>query len=105
MTFFSSLGSFGSSRTLSSPISCSRRVDESCQLLLGQRAHLGIAPWASSSACAISSATPLYSRYFSTSGSISDERLGLLAVFRRIVLHGGGAERRHQLLVPAFDRR
>ena len=51
------------------------------------------------------SATVLYSRYFSTSGSMSDERLRLLAVLGRIVLHGRRAERGHQFLVPRLERR
>ena len=56
----------------------------------------------SSSVCAMSRTTALYSRNRSTIGSISDERLGLLAVLGRIALHLGRAEPLQQLLVLPF---
>ena len=58
---------------------------------------------ASSSACVISASTALYSRNFSTSGSISATRLRVRAVLGLVRLHGGVAEQREQFVVFRFD--
>ena len=62
-------------------------------------------PLASSSVCAMSCTTVLYSRKRSIERLDLGQRLGVLPVLRRLALHLAGAEQPHQLLVALFFRR
>ena len=99
-TFFSSLGSFGSSSTLIEPSSVSRRASRGSELLLGQLAQVVV----------------VAGGQLAGLGQLVDDRLvlaelldqrlnlrqrpGVLAVLLLVGLHRRIADERHQLVVP-----
>ena len=105
MTFFSSFGSFGMSRTFSSASRASRLAPSDFSSVRA-RSRMSASPApASSSVCAMSLDDRLVLAEALDERLDLGQRLGVLPVLRRLALHFARAEQPHQLLVALFFRR